>query len=84
MSRIILCEEVGDPRAQKSRCRVIDMSRAGCDPRCGQYVGPDGYVNHAEWAEDMLRTHEQRQCPGCERWTIWLPLPDEPERGGAT
>lgn len=32
---------------------------------------PSGYIEHAEWAERMLKTHVQVQCPGCLLWAIW-------------
>lgn len=36
--------------------------------------GPNaGYVATAGWADQMLETHDQLQCPGCGRWLIWEP-----------
>lgn len=32
---------------------------------------PQNYVAHAEWARKMMKTHHQRQCPGCGLWAIW-------------
>lgn len=32
---------------------------------------PQGYLQHGDWAEKMLKTHIQKQCPGCGLWTIW-------------
>lgn len=73
----ILCEGVTDPPGSPHRrCIRID-TRPGCDPRCGEYEGPTGYVNRAEWAEEMLTTHDQLQCPGCGLWTIWQPKTEE-------
>lgn len=34
---------------------------------------PQGYLAWHEWAEKMAKTHQQRQCPGCELWVIWEP-----------
>lgn len=85
--RIILCEDIGDPR-HPSRCLVIDPDRPRatdeCDPRCGRYVQPEGYGAAADWADEMLRDFWQLQCPGCGRWTIWVPLSLDNERGGAS
>lgn len=36
-----------------------------------------GYVDRAEWAEMMLKTHVQLQCPGCNLWSIWEPIKNE-------
>ena len=41
-----------------------------CEPHEPQ---PDGYTERAEWAAAMLKTHVQRQCPGCGLWAIWVP-----------
>ena len=30
---------------------------------------PDGRV----WARRMKKTHKQRKCPGCDRYSIWEP-----------
>jgi len=32
---------------------------------------PTGYLGWFSWAEQMNRTHGQRQCEGCGRWAIW-------------
>lgn len=32
---------------------------------------PEGYLQHASWAEHMMKTHIQHQCPGCGLWAIW-------------
>jgi predicted RNA-binding Zn-ribbon protein involved in translation (DUF1610 family) len=47
-----------------------------CCPHCGQKGkgyrrGPVGYVEWMEWAEKLGRTHEQEECPGCGRLTVW-------------
>lgn len=34
---------------------------------------PAGYLEHSTWAEKMLKTHVQRQCPGCGFWALWEP-----------
>lgn len=66
--RGIICEDINGPNQ-----RCIPFGPA-CDPRCGGY-GQDklGYVAAAEWAETMLQTHDQLQCPGCGLWSIWAP-----------
>ncbi len=68
----ILCEGITDPPGSPHRrCIPID-TRPGCDPRCGEHDQANlGYVAHFEWAEEMLKTHDQRQCPGCGMWSIW-------------
>lgn len=34
---------------------------------------PDGYLDRAEWALEMLKTHRQKRCPACGLWAIWVP-----------
>lgn len=36
---------------------------------------PRGYLAWDEWADEMVRTHVQRQCRGCGLWAIWEPKP---------
>jgi hypothetical protein len=38
--------------------------------------GPRDYMSRAEWAENKLKTHDQKQCPGCGLWLIWGPKVD--------
>lgn len=45
---------------------------------------PRGYLEHGEWAEEMLKTHRQVKCKGCNLWEIWVPKlhgPDDPFDG---
>lgn len=30
------------------------------------------YGQFDEWAAAMARTHDQRKCPGCGRWRLWV------------
>lgn len=82
--RFILCEDIG---GSASRCTSGEWGRPAtgkCDPRCGRYVQPEGYIAASDWADAMLREHEQLQCSGCGRWTIWVPISVDNERGGAS
>ena len=36
---------------------------------------PEGYIQWHHWAEEMSKTHRQRQCPGCKKFEIWEPKP---------
>lgn len=44
----------------------------------GDTDAPSGYLARFEWAEEMSRTHEQRQCPGCGLYKIWMPRDGAP------
>lgn len=71
----ILCEGVDwtKPNNPDRRCIRFGPPRPDCDPRCEEFQQPTGYVAASEWAEYMLQTHDQKQCPGCGKWTIWEP-----------
>ncbi|MFI2663364.1 hypothetical protein [Micromonospora carbonacea] len=43
-------------------------------PNAGQHMPhPTGYIDHSDWADQMMETHDQQQCPGCGGWHIWVP-----------
>lgn len=44
-------------------------------PNLGQHTPhPTGYLGHSAWAEQMILTHDQRECSGCNRPEIWEPI----------
>jgi hypothetical protein len=34
---------------------------------------PPGYLDGFDWADRMLKTHDQTKCPTCGFWVIWKP-----------
>lgn len=55
-------------------------SYEGCPQRHLHVLAePEGYITWHEWAEQMSKTHDQKQCPGCGLWKIWEPK--APDRG---
>jgi len=44
-----------------------------CPNKASHMLGPPGYVERAEWAEEMRKTYRQERCPGCGLWVIWRP-----------
>jgi len=34
---------------------------------------PEGYIQWHAWAEEMGKTHKQRKCSGCGKYSIWEP-----------
>jgi hypothetical protein len=42
-----------------------------CPNRAAHTEGPAGYIAWHNWAERNGKTHTQRRCPGCNRFTIW-------------
>lgn len=53
--------------------RESDEANNTCPNRAEHRYGPAGYVDWHEWAASMSRTHGQFQCPGCNRWLIYVP-----------
>jgi hypothetical protein len=43
-----------------------------CEPHTPH---PADYGAHSEWADEMMKTHVQRQCKGCGLWAVWEPAP---------
>lgn len=33
---------------------------------------PPGYIRRSEWAKKMGRTHNQRKCPECGLYKVWV------------
>jgi rRNA maturation protein Nop10 len=52
-----------------SRC----FGRYTVSDQCKHTPHPDGYLQHAAWAEEKLKTHRQERCPVCGLWAIWVP-----------
>lgn len=50
-----------------------DAQGAACPQQHLHAPHPTGYLAHAAWAEEMLKTHGQQQCPGCGLWAVWVP-----------
>lgn len=39
---------------------------------CEHTPCPTGYIQWHFWAEKMSKTHDQKQCPECGLWAIWV------------
>ena len=44
-----------------------------CPNKESHLLGPSGYLERSEWAEEMRKTHKQERCPECGLWVIWRP-----------
>jgi hypothetical protein len=43
-------------------------------PNCEPHTpSPTGYIAESEWADVMMRTHDQRACAGCGLLLVWVP-----------
>jgi hypothetical protein len=50
-----------------------------CEPHTPH---PAAYVAHSDWADQMMQTHNQRQCRGCGLWLIWEPKENDSALAG--
>lgn len=70
------CVRIGTGRRRWIVC-TDDESLKVPDPDCPNAdrhtPQPSGYLALSEWADDMLKTHNQEKCPGCGRLWIWTP-----------
>lgn len=41
--------------------------------KCNHTPQPEQYATWHEWARKASKTHAQVRCPGCGKWTVWLP-----------
>jgi hypothetical protein len=69
------CTKIVTPTGTGMLCSETENRRPDPDcPNAGQHTPhPDGYNRHAEWAEQMLKTHRQQRCEGCGNLSIWVP-----------
>lgn len=44
-----------------------------CPNEADHVDGPEGYLAWHEWAEEMMKTHRQTRCRGCNLWKVWTP-----------
>ena len=58
---------------------MTDPTLDPCPNEAQHTPQPRRYGAWHAWAEQMARTHQQRMCPGCQRWEIWEPTPGAPD-----
>lgn len=44
-----------------------------CPNNAAHEPWPRGFLSSMAYAEKMLKTHDQSQCPACGKWAIWTP-----------
>jgi len=63
-------------KKQAESCRHCHRkltTRERREGRARYFQEPIGYLNWHEWAEEMSKTYRQVECPGCGRYTLWVP-----------
>ena len=61
--RVFLCYDDEPPKPDDSDC----PNNAAHEP------WPKGFLSAMAYADEMLETHDQSQCPDCGKWAIWTP-----------
>lgn len=61
-----ICPPPGPPRLVAETCPA--------NPRIEHEPWPRGFMESLDLFERMAETHEQRQCPGCGKWAVWVEL----------
>jgi hypothetical protein len=51
----------------------LTLPGGDCSNAANHTPCPAGYVASQAWAERMLETHNQVECPGCGLFMIWEP-----------
>lgn len=46
---------------------------SACPNSAAHEPWPKGYLAGSAYADEMMATHEQSQCPECGLWKIWTP-----------
>lgn len=59
--------------SKKSGVKSPRLRKEYCPNKENHTKHPDGYLEYANWAEEMMKTHYQVKCPGCDLYEIWLP-----------
>ena len=54
---------------------MIDLER--CPSEHLHPILPMDLGERLRWAEEMAKTHRLQRCPGCGRWIVWVPIPEE-------
>lgn len=51
----------------------LELPAPDCPNAAEHTPSPRFELHKYEWAERMMRTHDQRQCDGCGLYVIWTP-----------
>lgn len=64
----------GPGRSRGILC-TLDYPRPTPNPACPNAARhepwPTGYIAASDYADEMMKTHEQSQCLDCGLWVIW-------------
>lgn len=75
------CVRVAGARRDKPSWLCLDddtlaVKNPDCPNASQHEPWPRGYGAASEYAEKMMETHNQSQCPSCGLWLIWTPKED--------
>jgi hypothetical protein len=62
--------DLGEPTNVTHMAAIIPL---GVDPKkCKHTKQPVEYSAWIAWAEKKSKTHDQRECPNCGSWAVWI------------
>jgi hypothetical protein len=54
-----------------------------CPDRKSRHApAPQGYIERYDWMKEMMKTHDQKRCPTCGFYAVWVPkkaVAEEPQ-----
>jgi hypothetical protein len=56
-----------------SDVNIFETPNPGCVNVAHHEPWPRGYLQCSDYADKMMKTHDQSQCPHCGLWAIWTP-----------
>lgn len=73
------CVRITGPSGHSMLCSDIKMFEVD-NPNCPNVANhepwPRGYIQSSDYADKMMKTHGQSECPGCGSLLIWTPKQD--------
>lgn len=56
-----------------SDVKIFEVPNPDCPNVANHEPWPRGYIQSSDYADEMEKTHNQSQCPGCGLQEIWTP-----------
>jgi hypothetical protein len=50
---------------------ILEVDNPDCPNVANHEPWPAGYIQSSDYADKMMETHDQSECPGCGRLLIW-------------
>lgn len=71
------CVRIVGPGRQRgficSDVNIFEVDNPDCPNVASHEPWPRGYIQSSDYADEMMKTHEQSECPDCGSLLIWTP-----------